>query len=70
MSEKADAIHPTTATTTGSDARAGDVEDVVFDPKDDDFEVFKKNIDGVEFRLVGWPRASVIFLKSKQKSMF
>jgi hypothetical protein len=42
----------------------GDVEEVIFDPKDD-FEVFKKNIDGsgVDFRLVSWPRASVIFLK-------
>ncbi|QDS70395.1 hypothetical protein FKW77_009309 [Venturia effusa] len=40
----------------------GDVEEVTFDPRDD-FEVFKKGIDGVEFRLVSWPRASVIFLK-------
>jgi hypothetical protein len=63
MDEKHDDIQPT-ATTTGSDHIVGDVEDVVFDPKDDDFEVFKKNIDGVEFRLVGWFRASVIFLKS------
>jgi hypothetical protein len=43
---------------------AGDVEDVVFDPKaEDDFEIFKKTTDGVQFRLVGWPKASVIFLK-------
>lgn len=28
-------------------------------------EVFKKGVDGVDFRTVGWPRASVIFLKSK-----
>lgn len=63
-SEKLD---DTIATTSGSDHRVGDVEDVVFDPKeeDDQFEVFKKNTDGVDFRLVGWPRASVIFLKSK-----
>ena len=27
-------------------------------------EVFKKNHVGVDFRTVGWPRASVIFLKS------
>lgn len=33
-------------------------------PADDEFEVFKTNIDGVQFRLVGWLRASVIFLKS------
>jgi len=66
VSEKRDDIEPT-ATTTGSDHRVGDVEDVVFDPKDDDdqFEVFKKNTDGVDFRLVGWPRASVIFLKGE-----
>jgi hypothetical protein len=62
MAEKMDGIQPT-ATTTGSDARVGDVEDVIYDPKDDEFEVFKKNVDGVEFRLVGWQRASVIFLK-------
>ncbi|ORY13895.1 transmembrane amino acid transporter protein-domain-containing protein [Clohesyomyces aquaticus] len=44
---------------------AGEVEDAVFDPKasNDDFEVFKKTTDGVDFRLVGWVRASVIFLK-------
>jgi hypothetical protein len=27
-------------------------------------EVFKKTHEGVDFRTVGWPRASVIFLKS------
>lgn len=32
---------------------------------DDDFEVFKKITDGVQFRLVGWIKASVIFLKSE-----
>ncbi|RDW63845.1 hypothetical protein BP5796_10347 [Coleophoma crateriformis] len=31
--------------------------------KTDDFEVFKKTKDGVDFRTVGWPRASIIFLK-------
>lgn len=40
----------------------GDVEEIVLDPRDD-FEVFKKGIDGVDFRLVTWPKASVIFLK-------
>ncbi|KAH7092567.1 transmembrane amino acid transporter protein-domain-containing protein [Paraphoma chrysanthemicola] len=30
---------------------------------DDDFEVFKTTTDGVQFRLVGWIKASVIFLK-------
>lgn len=63
MSEKMDEIKPG-ATTTGSDHKHGEVEDVQYRTKDDDFEVFKKGIDGVEFRLVGWPRASIIFLKS------
>lgn len=31
--------------------------------KDDEFEVFKKTKDGVDFRTVGWFRASIIFLK-------
>ncbi|PSN64992.1 hypothetical protein BS50DRAFT_496552 [Corynespora cassiicola Philippines] len=36
----------------------------MFDSKgEDDFEVFKTTTDGVQFRLVGWPMASVIFLK-------
>ena len=63
MAEKTDEIHPTT---TGSMHKQGEVEDVMFNAKtnDDDFEVFKKGVDGVEFRLVGWKRASVIFLKS------
>ena len=45
----------------------GEVEDQMFDPKasEDDFEVFKKTSDGVDFRLVGWPKASVIFLKGE-----
>jgi hypothetical protein len=43
---------------------AGEVDDAIYDPKsEDDFEVFKKTTDGVQFRLVGWPKASVIFLK-------
>jgi len=29
----------------------------------EDYEVFKQTTDGVNFRTVGWPRASVIFLK-------
>lgn len=32
----------------------------------EDFEVFKQTTDGVNFRTVGWPRASVIFLKVGQ----
>ena len=62
MSEKVDEIRPGT-TTTGSDHRTGEVEDIDR-VKDDEFEVFKKGVDGVEFRLVGWKRASIIFLKS------
>lgn len=34
----------------------------VEDPLEEN-EVFKKTHDGVDFRTVGWPRASVIFLK-------
>ena len=34
------------------------------DPLEDN-EVFKTTHEGVNFRTVGWPRASVIFLKSK-----
>jgi len=43
--------------------RAGEVEHTKV--ADDDFEVFKATTDGVQFRLVGWVRASVIFLKSR-----
>jgi hypothetical protein len=43
---------------------AGEVEEAAYDLKDDDdFEVFKQTTDGVQFRSVGWVRASVIFLK-------
>lgn len=28
-------------------------------------EVFKKTHEGVDFRTVGWPKASIIFLKGK-----
>jgi hypothetical protein len=34
----------------------------VVDPLEE-FEVFKKTTDGVNFRTVGWVRASIIFLK-------
>jgi hypothetical protein len=40
------------------DAGYGDVEDPL-----EDGEVFKKTHNGINFRTVGWPRASVIFLK-------
>lgn len=42
----------------------GIVSEDVVDPLDE-FEVFKKTSAGVDFRTVGWVRASVIFLKSK-----
>lgn len=32
-------------------------------------EVFKKTHKGVDFRTVGWPRAFVIFLKSRQLNL-
>ncbi|KAH6679074.1 putative N amino acid transport system protein [Halenospora varia] len=40
------------------EAHYGDVEDPL-----EENEVFKKTHDGVDFRTVGWPRATVIFLK-------
>ena len=40
------------------DGGYGDVEDPL-----EDKEVFKVTHEGVNFRTVGWPRASVIFLK-------
>jgi hypothetical protein len=48
-----------------ADFGRGVVEDYpdVADPLEDR-EIFKKTHDGVDFRTVGWPRASVIFLKS------
>jgi hypothetical protein len=40
----------------------GDVEDPI-NYDESDFEVFKKTTTGVDFRTVGWRRASIIFLK-------
>jgi hypothetical protein len=40
------------------DRAYGDVEDPL-----EENEVFKKSHDGVDFRTVGWLRASIIFLK-------
>lgn len=42
----------------------GVLEDIPYEKELEENEVFKKNVDGVDFRTVGWPRASVIFLKS------
>ena len=53
----------------GSDSEKGvNFGQGVVEPYEDDFEsheIFKKNVDGVDFRTVGWPRASVIFLKGE-----
>lgn len=53
----------------GSDSEKGvNYGTGVVEPYEDDFEaheIFKKNAEGVDFRTVGWPRASVIFLKGK-----
>ncbi|KAF2086299.1 neutral amino acid permease [Saccharata proteae CBS 121410] len=46
------------------DHGVGDAEAIVYDKEEEnDFEVFKKTADGVDFRTVGWVRASIIFLK-------
>lgn len=45
------------------------MEDVL-DPIDEsNTEVFRKTNDGVDFRIVGWPRASMIFMKRKLQSL-
>jgi hypothetical protein len=41
----------------------GTVSPTKLPSSDEDFEVFKTSTDGVQFRLVGWIKASVIFLK-------
>jgi hypothetical protein len=42
----------------------GDAESMGYDKEtENDFEVFKKGEDVVDFRTVSWPKASVIFLK-------
>ncbi|KAF2708097.1 amino acid transporter [Pleomassaria siparia CBS 279.74] len=42
----------------------GEVDETVYDPKgEDEFEIFKQTTDGVQFRIVGWPKAAIIFLK-------
>jgi hypothetical protein len=47
---------PVKGSTGVIDSQLGDVED---------HEVFKKTSDGVDFRTVSWPRATIIFLKGK-----
>lgn len=58
-SEKADAITPVPARSSGS-IDAGKLENA-----EDAFEVFKRGEGTVDFRTVGWVHASVIFLKGK-----
>ena len=50
----------------------GVVESYDHDAEDplEENEVFKKTREGVDFRTVGWPRASVIFLKGMFLSEF
>lgn len=50
---------------TRGDTARGVVESYSPDIEDplEDNEVFKKTHEGVDFRTVSWPRASVIFLK-------
>ncbi|KAK5009548.1 hypothetical protein LTR28_000485 [Elasticomyces elasticus] len=45
------------------DVGCGDIGPATALEEDNDFEIFKNTKDGVNFRTVGWPRASVIFLK-------
>ncbi|KAB2570371.1 N amino acid transport system protein [Lasiodiplodia theobromae] len=48
---------------TPPDRGVGDVEAIAYDKEvENDFEVFKKG-EGVDFRTVGWVKATVIFLK-------
>ena len=49
-----------------SDAKHGEIVNTspLFGDEDRPHEVFQKDIDGVNFRTVGWKRASMIFLKS------
>ncbi|CAO2649817.1 Nn.00g011090.m01.CDS01 [Neocucurbitaria sp. VM-36] len=60
MAEEKKDIQPI-ASSPARSIQAGDVE--FAKPADDAFEVFKTHTDGVQFRLVGWVKASVIFLK-------
>lgn len=52
------------------DTTRGVVENYYPDVEDplEDNEVFKKTHEGVNFRTVSWPRASVIFLKGKNSN--
>jgi hypothetical protein len=43
----------------------GDVDPYTEKENMNDFEVFKKGEDLVDFRTVSWPKASVIFLKGR-----
>lgn len=60
MAEKSEAIQPIGIPAAET---MSDYEDLKA-PGNDDFEVFKKSDDAVDFRTVGWPHASIILLKS------
>lgn len=47
----------------------GVMEPAPYEKEIEEQEVFKKTAEGVDFRTVGWPRASVIFLKSMYKPL-
>lgn len=66
MSDEKKDIETVQASSDRASVRAGSVKFV----SDDDGEVFKTTTDGVQFRLVGWVRASVIFLKSQSPTIF
>ncbi|KAK6374004.1 hypothetical protein LTS17_007974 [Exophiala oligosperma] len=59
MAEKSEAIQPIGIPAAET---MSDYEDLKA-PGNDDFEVFKKSDDAVDFRTVGWPHASIILLK-------
>jgi len=46
------------------DFETGVLDNTSYDKEIEENEVFKKTSDGVDFRTVGWVRASIIFCKS------
>ena len=62
--EKIDITKATGSETPPKDCRVGDREPITYSDEEDKFEIFKKHTGGVDFRTVGWLRASIIFLKS------
>lgn len=64
MSDKAEAAGAAVRETKSpsTHTQKNDLEDIVI-VEADDHEVFKAGTTGVQFRTLGWPIASVIFLK-------